>query len=305
MTNALSREGFDRASDYVRRNARPLDVALLDLALESEDPHRRAAVTEALAPFQNSDGGFGHGIEPDFHTPASTAMATSMGFDVLRQANANSKHPLVVSGMKYLLETLDQERWVWPIINKNVDLAPHAPWWNFSAELAADWNQFRFNPTAELVSCCYEHNTLVPAAVLDSLTSTLIKSLNDAGTLTSYYDLRCCLHLRDTPSIPQRLQETLDEIVLSSAAKLAPDNPHANYFELVPRREAFLATAVATPLESQFARAIESQSADGSWGPWWDWSEVSKSAWQIAEHQWRGIITRQTIETFVAHHRIA
>jgi len=82
-----------------------------------------------------------------------------------------------------------------PIINHDVDVAPHAPWWSYSEDLADSWNKFQFNPTAELVDYCFEHASLVPDDVLDQLATTFFENLEKIETLSSFYDLRCCLHL--------------------------------------------------------------------------------------------------------------
>ena len=40
--------------------------------------------------FQNDDGGFGRALEPDFRLPASSAIATAVGFQYLREAGVAS-----------------------------------------------------------------------------------------------------------------------------------------------------------------------------------------------------------------------
>ncbi|HEX3406397.1 MAG TPA: hypothetical protein VHS81_04090, partial [Caulobacteraceae bacterium] len=80
MTKLLTRARFAAAEAFVRDKGRPLDAALLALQLG------RGTADEALAAlvgFQNGDGGFGHGLEPDLTTPASSAIATSIGLRVL------------------------------------------------------------------------------------------------------------------------------------------------------------------------------------------------------------------------------
>jgi len=298
MTRKLDRTRFERACEFVRSKGRLLDVELLNHSLAADNA---SAVLSALAAYQNEDGGFGHGLEPDLRTPNSTAIATSVGFQVLRKVGADSDHPLVAAGIEYLLATLDRENWVWPIINPDVDLAPHAPWWNYSDDLADSWNKFRFNPTAELVGYCYEHASRVPADVLDQLTITLVENIAKEATLKSFYDLNCCLKLHATGSLPEQVSAPLEQLMRQSVGELSPNDPHVNYLALVPQPGSFLAATLAQQFDAHIEKVLQSQADDGSWDPWWQWRDVSESEWQKAKREWSGVITRETISTLVAH----
>ena len=302
MTNKLDRSSFERACEFVRREGRLLDAELLNHSLGADNAH---AVLNELAAYQNEDGGFGHGLEPDIRTPNSTAIATSVGFQVLRKIQADSEHPMVTAGIEYLIATLNHEDWVWPIINPEVDLAPHAPWWNYSEDLADSWNKFRFNPTAELVGYCFEHANRVPANVLDQLTITIVENIEKEETLDSFYDLRCCLKLHATGSIPEQVREPLEQLIRQSVCELSPDDPHVNYLNLVPKPGFFLAATLTQQFDVHIEKVIQSQADDGSWGPWWEWREVSENEWQKAEREWSGVITRETISTLAAHDLIS
>ena len=72
----LSREAFDRARDFIKAQARPLDRVLFEYRFEGAPVD---LVTAELARFQNDDGGFGHALEPDLRTPTSSALATEIG----------------------------------------------------------------------------------------------------------------------------------------------------------------------------------------------------------------------------------
>src|SRR5579862_9419749 len=98
MSSSLTSERFQAARAFVTGQGRPLDRALLQLALGEGGPD---AVLEALAPFQNDDGGFGHGLEPDLPTPASSAIATSVGLRGLVRAAAPAGHPMVRAAIRW------------------------------------------------------------------------------------------------------------------------------------------------------------------------------------------------------------
>jgi hypothetical protein len=74
MAHRLSREGFEKARAFIDREGRTLDRALL--AYHLGQAPAEPAIT-ALGAYQNPDGGFGHGLEPDTTARGSTAIATA------------------------------------------------------------------------------------------------------------------------------------------------------------------------------------------------------------------------------------
>ena len=104
MTAILSNTGFHKACAFVESEGRALDAALLryDLGTGAAE-----AVLTALSAYQNPDGGFGHGLEPDMASPASSALATSVGLRLLRRIEASSGHPMVEAALAWLDRTFD------------------------------------------------------------------------------------------------------------------------------------------------------------------------------------------------------
>lgn len=67
----LSKRAFDRTIQFISEIGRPLEQALC--AHHFTEPCPEQVISE-LAKYQNEDGGFGHGLEPDFRLPASSPM---------------------------------------------------------------------------------------------------------------------------------------------------------------------------------------------------------------------------------------
>jgi hypothetical protein len=295
----LSHSAFNRAVTFIRSEGRSLDAELLDHALTGGNA---PSVLAALAAYQNDDGGFGRALEPDIRSPASSAIATSTGFQVLRRVSAGLEEPMVRRGIAWLVEHCRDG--VWPIIDRDVDLAPHAFWWNWSEELADAWNGFRFNPTAELLGYLLDHRPLLPEALLHRIEQTMLSHLEAQPILTGAYDLKAALRLAETPELPEQLASRLTRVLRASAAALDPADPHASPLELVPRPGALLHDILADRLEPAFEALIAAQQPNGSWAPFWSWSAVSAAAWDEAERDWRSVLTRQALELLHAHHRI-
>src|SRR5258708_666866 len=106
MPSSLPLPRFQAARSFVLEHGRPLDAALLRLALGEGGPDD---VLAALTPFQNADGGFGHGLEPDIPSPASSGLATSIGLRLLVRAAAPANHPLVAGALRWAAAQIDAE----------------------------------------------------------------------------------------------------------------------------------------------------------------------------------------------------
>lgn len=303
MTKLLTRARFAAAEAFVREQARPLDAALL--AMRVGRCSADAPLAE-LVGFQNGDGGFGHGLEPDLATPASSAIATSIGLRVLTQLETPARRPTVVAAIDWLSASLDREAGVWPIVGEDVALGPHAPWWNWSADLAAGWNGFRFNPTAEILAHLYRFRDLAPPEMLACVETGLRCTLADTEVIEGAYDLKCAIRLAESDGLPPDLARPLDGLVRRSIAAHDPDDPHASPFDAASKPQSPFADAVDGRIEPALTALIAAQAEDGGW-PWnpdWDWSFVDKAAGVAAVKAWRGAVTCEALETLLAYGRI-
>jgi hypothetical protein len=75
----------DDAARFLAGNARVLDRRRFERLFSGGDAR---PVRDAVAAFRNSDGGFGHALEPDGRTPASQPAAVAMALGTLDEADA-------------------------------------------------------------------------------------------------------------------------------------------------------------------------------------------------------------------------
>ena len=303
MTQTLSRAKFEAARNFVEANGRPLDVALLRHCLGQGSDE---AVMVALIAFQNPDGGFGGGLEPDMRSPASTAIAASIGLRVLSRIDAPARHPTVVGAIGWLDATLDRENGVWPIVGQDVELAPHAPWWTWSPDLAANWNGFRFNPTAEILAHLCRYRAAAPSGVFDCAEAGLRRALAEVALLEGAYDLKCAIRLAESDGLPADLAKPLEALVRRSIAAHDPADDHASPFDAAATPASPFADLVDGRLEAALTALIDSRAEDGGWiwNPDWHWGYVDKKAWADAHRDWRGQLTRENLETLLAYGRV-
>ena len=75
-----------RAADFLARQARLLEQRLYATLFEGAPA---AGVVEALRGYQNDDGGFGHGLEPDKRCPASQPLDVQVALETLSAAGTS------------------------------------------------------------------------------------------------------------------------------------------------------------------------------------------------------------------------
>ena len=121
----------DRACGFFATWGRDLDRARFthhfDSAGGSPDD-----LLAALGRYQNADGGFGHGLEPDIAAPDSNPFATELALTICRQANIAPDHPLLTRAVAHLEATqTDDGDWRFSPGVYAHDLAPWFMGWEW------------------------------------------------------------------------------------------------------------------------------------------------------------------------------
>ncbi|WP_405069866.1 hypothetical protein OG558_09440 [Kribbella sp. NBC_01510] len=136
---------FIAGRDFVRRDARLLESRLFATLFEDADPQ---GVVDALRGYQNADGGFGHGLEPDKRCPDSLALDVEVAFDTLLAAGARDDL-MIRRAVDWLGLTANQDGAV-SLCAPAVEDYPRA-------EHMTEWTyQPGLNPTAGLVGRLYK-----------------------------------------------------------------------------------------------------------------------------------------------------
>ena len=293
----LTQAAFQRAIEFVKDQGRDLDRALLAHHIEAGSADD---VLAALASFQNDDGGFGHGLEPDLRTPASSAIATTVAFQNFRSMRVPADHPMVRRGIGYLLETYDVSRQVWPIIPPEVEDAPHAPWWDYASS-EAGFGGFLVNPRVEIVGYLHDYSAAVPAGLLDALTTAVFEHLESLPDEIEMHDIICFVSLAETASLPQPYRDRIwAKLAKAAEHGVAREPEQLSGYVLKPL---YLVSSPESPLAAELADAvamnldfeIEQQGEDGAWSPNFSWGVQFPEAWQIARREWQARITLSTL----------
>jgi hypothetical protein len=297
----LSRQSFGSARQFIKESARPLERARFEFHFEGAPPE---LVVAALVTFQNRDGGFGHGLEPDLRTPSSSALCTGIALSILRDIGANSELPMVQRAVRYLQATWDSESWTWDGVPADANDHPHAPWWHDEdGSLARTFDDFLVIPRAQLVAHLNHYANLVSGDWLAALTQATVRDIEEIEPLGAGGgdDLRYALTLAAEPSLHPRLRERLLRrlrpiVPAAVSVDLADwDSYVVTPLKVAPTPRSPVAHLVHEILHAYLDYALDQQSADGSWEPVWSWGDSYPDAWEQAAREWRGELTLEML----------
>lgn len=264
-------------------------------------------ILDALAAYQNEDGGFGHALEPDSTTPASGALATSVALRLLADIGAPASHPLVAGAVHYLGESLGSEApGVWRIVPREAAGSPHAPWWR-QAGLAASFGGFELNPRADLLA------QLIRLRAGTNLVQELLPDVLDAAVRRSeggfeMHDLICCARLLDALPRGSAESERLLAVLEPAAVRAVSEAGETGYglkaIDLAPSPASVLAGALAGSASAELQALIAQQGEEGAWWPVWDWGDHGgpdyAAAWETSRVAWAGILTLEALRRLSA-----
>lgn len=283
---------------YLQKNARKIDLYLYEYLFEGG---KTQPVLEALAAYQNADGGFGKALEPDVRLPDSSAYATTIALQYLTRVGADSKNQLVAKAIKYLLDTYDSTRNGWILLPQAADNFPRAPWWGYEgAKNSTDWG----NPSAEVLGYLLKYSDLVSNKdLLAKLSERAVQRLQEIAE-PEQHEVKCFIRLYEMADgdLQKQLHDNLAKLITKAAATdpsqwegyaatpltfvNSPKSPFADLFDK------------SVLLEN--AKFIQSKVVDGDhWFPAWEWGAYPED-WAKAKVEWSGKLTVENLEILKA-----
>lgn len=147
----LSYENFKVMERFIYYRARDLEIAQFNnlfLDSGSED------ILQALSIYQNRDGGFGHGLEPDNLNPYSSAAQTTKALQILKllgydDSNLDKISDYIINrALHYIYYYEFKNGKINPCVPSNNNF-PHAKWWDYKEDFFSLWG---YNPTVNIVA---------------------------------------------------------------------------------------------------------------------------------------------------------
>ena len=305
----LSHEAFARARRFLMTQGRPLERALFEHRFEGAAVE---GVLDELARFQNEDGGFGRALEPDSRTQSSSALATGIGLQMLRELGCPVDHPMVRKAVAYLTKTYDDEVQGWRAVSRDTNSFPHAPWWHDEdGSLAQLFDGFRIVPRALIVGSLHHFSTLVPAGWLDEVTERTVSYIERVELLGEGggSDLQYAISLAEARNLPQhyakrleaRIREAIPTVVVRDSAQW--DSYCITPLRIVPSPQSLGADLIPDDLQRHLDYQITHQTSEGTWDPAWSWEGTYPEGWPTAEREWRGHLTLDALTQLYAFGR--
>ncbi|MDF1538254.1 MAG: hypothetical protein P1Q69_05080 [Candidatus Thorarchaeota archaeon] len=290
----LTRERYMKGCEFIKKNARPLDQALY--RYHFEDGPKEDVIIELVA-YQNLDGGFGNGIEPDFRLRSSSPMATFVGLQYYITADGDSNSDMVKAAIEYLVSTYNSEENYWPSTFANVNNEPHAPWW-YVEKIAPPTTENWANPSAEIAGYLNKYSRFVPRDFLARINQRVIEVIESQELITGFLYNFLCWN-RVYTYFPKSISSIIQSKLMSTIQDIAPTFEEKMgeiriFWFLEDKNSLLLSNSdlVYFLLEKE----IERQADDGGWWPTWKWGQY-EDIWPIAEKEWAGRMTFECLRT--------
>jgi hypothetical protein len=285
---------FEKARVFIYRNARPLDLARWQYHFEKGS---KKAVLDALAYYQNADGGFGHGLEADSWNPNSSPIQTWTATEILHEIDCtDSAHPIIQGVLHYLESGNDFDGHFWYNVVKSNNDYPHAPWWH-TESVSTSHNDY--NPTACLAgfivrfadkqSNLYKLGCTIAKEAFERLLAT--PQQDDMHTILCYvrlleYCKEAGVHdLMDLSVV----QHTILKQVTGSITQTIPEW-ETSYVckpsQFFNSKDSIYYMDNKTIAEYECDYIIKTQMDDGSWNIPWGWNDYAEQ-WAISKSWWK------------------
>lgn len=302
----LSKTIFTKIVSYMNSEARPLERSIFNYYFNDSSTDD---ILDSLETFQNSDGGFGNGIEPDFKLMQSSPMATSIGLRHLSKVDKSDRaQKMIAKAIGYLETSFDCDRNGWYSIPSNDNNYPHAPWWEFREDINMTVIDYSFgNPTAELIGYLYKYKEYLNTLDVYPLINYAIDNLNKRTEFNSEHEIFCYIRMYNTleEEFSTQIKDTL-KLAVSQLVNINQDE----WMNYVPTPLRFI------PMKSENYFGIEREFIDqnldyltdkleeyGKILPTWQWDNYIEE-WEIAKTEWMGILTLECLLSLLKFNRI-
>jgi hypothetical protein len=302
----FSADALARASAFINRTARPLERSLF--AFHFAQGSRDTVITE-LAKFQNSDGGFASYLERDVRWRGSSPMAARIGLGILNEVGTPAENVHVQRAVRYLLSTFDYNKGYWRALPREVNTAPHAPWWHFDEKTGKCEVESPVFPTAAIAGYLRTYAGILPQGFLDRITKSSLDYLSAAPLRMQEADVEMLVELvrqlppDQTTEAIRKLRSVLATILVRDPRQWSSYNPQPLMFIKAPDSPLYpgLENEVALHLDYLIAK----QESDGGWALNWSWEKSDPAAWELAKTEWRGTVALENLKKLQAFHRLA
>jgi hypothetical protein len=297
--NKISKSKFKKAKTFIASKGRELELARFEFSFENGSKEN---VMTQLKTYQNEDGGFGNGIEPDFWLQNSSPMATWAAGQILMEIGADANEPMVKSMISYLINTNDIETGMWAsVLPKNNDY-PHAPWWHWQEGVQANW---MFNPSVELAAFLVHWSSEQSKAgeigwisIRKAINHLMNKTEMDRHEINNFLQLIKIIKLNES-TFNAKLQYSLNSVFekIMVLAEQCVDKDISTWtkgykalpLDFIDSPKHPLCERFDPLVEQNLNLYVEQMSDEGIWDISWSWGSYPEE-FEVARRYWKGIL---------------
>ncbi|MFS0672784.1 hypothetical protein [Ornithinibacillus sp. 179-J 7C1 HS] len=303
----LSAEQLNITRDYLIHNCRKLEIARFEFLFGNGT---KDTVIESLKEFQNEDGGFGHGIEPDFWLPKSSAMASWAAGQVLIEVGAEKDEPLVQSLVSYLVNTFEQKTAKWASVRPENNDYPHAPWWHWNEGAVENWS---YNPSIELAANLIhwsepdsKASELGWNSIEKAVTHLMVQHEMDKHEINNFQQFIKIIKPYKTilesivPYSYEQISDKINDLALDCINKDVAewDTGYVSLpLDFIHSPNDPLCRKLGSLIEKNFTFYLEKLSDEGIWDISWTWGSYEEE-YEVARTYWKGILAVERYKRF-------
>ncbi len=294
----LSKDNYLKARDFILTNARMIERRLFQFHFENDGPQ---GVSHAVYAYRNSDGGFGHGMEPDTASPESQPLFSIMALETLDEIGCLTKEIILDDFMPYF-ESITTEKGGIPWMLRPKSNYPCEEHFKTVKEWAA------LSTTAPLLGILEKHKIDIPwMKKAEQFVWSEFDRIQDKHVFCYLCVPRWLTFLTNTRSkekANKRINSLKKWILADGVICKDPsddgwglyEKPHSLNYANTPK--SILSSIFSeNTIESDLQALIKKQKEDGRWDTWYGISEGTKL-------EWAGIQTLSTLKTLKNYSKI-
>lgn len=283
---------YKEAENFIYKNARPLDIARWKYLFEQGS---KDEVLKALSVYQNSDGGFGHGLEPDCWNTHSAPIQTWVATEIIKEVELEDKnHPIIKGILRYLSSGADFDGHTWYNTVSTNNNYPHAVWWDYQPV-----QSLPYNPTASLIGFILKFaesndDLYILACKLAKEAYTYFKQTHPTDSMsTATCFLRLYEYLKeasiedliDMEEFKTLLHQQIKHMIMDDTERWKTEYVcKPSQFIDSKKSEFYFNNKEICEYECQFI--TETQNSDGTWNINWTWEKYPEE-WHISKNWWK------------------
>ncbi len=286
----MSTEIHDAGSSFIRREGRVLEQRLAATVFDGAPAE---GVVDVLRGYQNPDGGFGHGLEPDKRCPDSLAIDVEAALKAMAAAGTVDQ-PMVARACDFLTSISTPDGAV-ALSSPAIEGYPRAVHWT-------EWTYVPgLNPTAGLVATLYQmgiEHPWVAQATTWCWSAVADRLPDDAHAL--YEVLLFLEHVPDRERADALAPAVVEHLAQADHYRADPLDPGYGVtpLQIVPTPTGrWRSLFTDEMIEGHLDRMERDQQPDGGWSIAWEPPSAASTL------EWRGMETLRALRTLAAYGR--